>query len=88
MLIHNSKSLKISDKVIQANITKALYLADASAKRDNNFKKNGYHTYVIAGNISQDIEVDSVSMEIADYPYHFRCCSRALSEQPAPYQEV
>lgn len=67
-------TLDPDDKVIQANITKALYLADASAKREyDNLKENGYYTNVIAGNISQEIQVDSVSIDIANYPYHFRC---------------
>lgn len=67
-------TLDPDDKVIQTNITKALYLADASAKREyDNLKENGYYTNVIAGNISQTIQVDSVSIDISNYPYHFRC---------------
>ena len=46
------------DKVIQTNITKALYLADASANRQyDNCNENGYYNNVIAGNISQTIQV-------------------------------
>ena len=67
-------TLDPDDKVIQANITKALYLADASAKRQyDNLKENGYYSSVIAGNISQAIQVDSVSIDVANYPYHFKC---------------
>ncbi len=67
-------SLDPDDKVIQANITKALYLADGSAKREyDNLKENGYYANVIAGNISQEIKVDSVAVDINEYPYHFRC---------------
>ena len=67
-------SLDPDDKVIQTNVSKALYLADASAKREyDNLKENGYYTNVIAGNISQEIQVDSVSVDISNYPYHFRC---------------
>ena len=67
-------TLDPDDKVIQANITKALYLADASAKREyDNLKENGYYANIIAGNISQQINVDSVAIDINDYPYHFRC---------------
>ena len=62
------------DKVIQTNITKALYLADASAKREyDNLKENGYYANVISGNISQQIKVDSITVDINEYPYHFRC---------------
>src|SRR6185312_1596651 len=67
-------TLDPDDKVIQANITKALYLADASAKREyDNLKENGYYANVIAGNISQEIQVDSVSVNVNVYPYYFRC---------------
>jgi hypothetical protein len=30
---------------------------------------------MISGNISQDIEVDSVRIDIDQYPYYFRCYS-------------
>lgn len=67
-------SLDPDDKVIQANITKALYLADASAKREyDNLKESGYYANIIAGNISQEIKVDSVVVSITQYPYYFRC---------------
>lgn len=67
-------TLDPDDKVIQQNLSKALYLADGSAKREyDNLKENGYYTNVIAGNISQKIQVDSVSINITNYPYYFRC---------------
>ncbi len=67
-------TLDPDDKVIQANITKALYLADASAKRAyDNLKESGFYTNVISGNISQRIKVDSVQVDIAQYPFYFRC---------------
>ena len=67
-------TLDPDDKVIQTNIAKALYLADGSAKREyDNLKENGYYANVIAGNISQQIKVDSITVDINEYPYHFRC---------------
>lgn len=67
-------SLDPDDKVIKANITKALYLADASAKREyDNLKENGYYSNIIAGNISQQITIDSVKLDMNQYPYYF-CC--------------
>jgi conjugative transposon TraK protein len=67
-------TLDPDDRVIQTNITKALYLADVSAKREyDNLIENGYYSDVIAGNISQTIRVDSVSINIKNYPFHFRC---------------
>lgn len=67
-------TLDPDEKVIQANVTKALYLADASAKRQyDNLKESGYYTSLISGNISQSISVDSVSLDINQSPYYFRC---------------
>ncbi|HEY5464403.1 MAG TPA: conjugative transposon protein TraK [Hanamia sp.] len=67
-------SLDPDDKVIQANITRALYLADGSAKRVyESLKENNYYAGIIAGNISQEINVDSVSLNMNSYPYYFRC---------------
>ena len=60
-------------KVIQTNITKALYLADNSAKQQyDNLKENGYFSNLIAGNISQEIEMDSIEISINSYPYYFK----------------
>ena len=67
-------TLDPDEKVIQANVTKALYLADASAKRAyDNLKEAGFYTNIISGNISQHIKVDSVQVDINQYPYYFRC---------------
>lgn len=67
-------SLDPDDKVIQANVSKALYLADASAKREyDNLRENGFYAAVIAGNISQEISIDSINVDISQYPYRFRC---------------
>ena len=67
-------SLDPDDKVIQANITKALYLADASAKRQyEDLKENGYYANIISGNISQQITIDSINVNVDTYPYYFRC---------------
>ena len=73
MFHHFFFTLDPDDKVIQANITKALYLADNSAKQQyDNLKENGYFSNLIAGNISQEIEADSIVINISDYPYYFR----------------
>ena len=67
-------TLDPDEKVIQSNITKALYLVDASAKREyDNLKENAYFSNIISGNISQQIAIDSVQVDINQYPYYFRC---------------
>ncbi|QJD96102.1 conjugative transposon protein TraK [Mucilaginibacter robiniae] len=67
-------TLDPDEKVIQANLTKALYLADESAKKEyDNLSENGYYANIIAGNISQQIQVDSVAVDLRSYPYAFKC---------------
>ena len=47
-------TLDPDDQVINANIVKALYLADGSAKKQyDNLKETGYYANIISGNISQ-----------------------------------
>ncbi|SCY74302.1 Bacteroides conjugative transposon TraK protein [Flavobacterium anhuiense] len=70
-------TLDPDDKVIKTNITKALYLADDSAKRiHDDLKENNFYSGIISGNISQTIQIDSVSIDIREYPYRFRCYAR------------
>ena len=60
-------------KAIQAQVTKALYLADGSAKRVyQNMKEAGYYSNLISGNITQSIEVDSIGLDMHAAPYKFR----------------
>lgn len=67
-------TLDPDDKAITANITKALYLADGSAKRAyDDLKENGYYAGLISGNVNQTIVVDSVAVDINEYPYKFSC---------------
>ena len=67
-------TLDPDDKAIETNITKALYLADGSAKRIyDDLKENGYYAGLISGNVNQTIHVDSVAVDINEYPYRFGC---------------
>ena len=67
-------TLDPDDKVIKSNVTKALYLADDSAKRVyDDLKENGYYSGIISGNVSQTIQIDSVTIDLNNYPYGFRC---------------
>lgn len=70
-------TLDPDDKVIKANVTRALYLADDSAKRVyDDLKENGYYAGVISGNISQTITIDSININVDEYPYHFKCYAK------------
>lgn len=70
-------SLDPDDKVIKENVTKALYLADESAKRIyDDLKESGYYSGIISGNISQTISLDSITVDINNYPYQFKCYAK------------
>lgn len=67
-------TLDPDDKVIESNLAKALYLSDGSAKRQyDNLKETGYYSNIISGNISQEINIDSVNVNIKQQPYYFKC---------------
>ena len=83
MFHHYFFTLDPDEKVIQANITKALYLADASAKKQyDNLKENSYYSNVMAGNISQEITADSIIINTNSYPYYFRCIAQQKIIRP------
>lgn len=66
-------SLDPDEKVINANLAKALYLADNTAKQQyDNLKENGYYAGLISGNISQEIGTDSIYINTDNYPFYFR----------------
>ena len=65
------------DKVIRLNIKSALYLADASAKTQyENLRENSYYANIISGNVSQEIHIDSIEVDINQYPFYFRCIAK------------
>lgn len=70
-------TLHPDDKVIQANIKRALYLADKTAQTQyDNLKENSYYANIISGNVSQEIQIDSIKVDIDQYPFYFRCIAR------------
>jgi conjugative transposon TraK protein len=72
MFHHYFFTLDPDDKVIQSNLNKALYLADASAKQMyESLKENSYYTNIISGNISQEMQADSITINTNLYPYYF-----------------
>jgi len=72
-------TLSPDDKAIQSNIKKALYLADASAKKQyDNLRENGYYANIISGNISQEVLIDSIRVDINQSPITFMCHARQI----------
>jgi conjugative transposon TraK protein len=77
MFHHYFFTLDPDEKVINSNMSKALYLADASAKKQyDNLKENGYYRNIISGNISQTIEIDTISFDMNVDPYSFHLVGR------------
>jgi len=77
-------TLDPDEQVIRVNIGRALYLADGSAKRAyENLKESGYYAGIIGGNISQEITVDSVALDLRVYPYYFRCFATQRITRPS-----
>lgn len=73
MFHHYFFTLDPDEKVIKTNLSKALYLADISAKQQyDNLQENGYYANLMAGNISQTIEADTISINTDVYPFRFR----------------
>lgn len=67
-------TLAPDENQIKVSTTRALYLADVSAKRlYDNLKENGYYAGIISGNISQEVKIDSIGLDMQSYPYYFRC---------------
>ncbi|WP_223706935.1 conjugative transposon protein TraK [Niabella beijingensis] len=76
-------TLSPDEKAIQTQISKALYLADGSARREyQNLKEAGYYNNIISGNISQTIDIDSIELDMSITPYRFRCLGRQYITRP------
>lgn len=77
-------NLDPDDKAIDASISKALYLADGSAKKlYESLKENNYYTGIISGNVSQKVLVDSVAVQMQTLPFYFKCWARQEITRPS-----
>jgi conjugative transposon TraK protein len=71
--LHDFFTLTPDDKKIRTTITRALYLADASARRQyNDLAAAGYYNNIVSGNVIQEISVDSIQLDMNVYPYAFK----------------
>ncbi|MHB1921705.1 MAG: conjugative transposon protein TraK [Chitinophagaceae bacterium] len=72
MFHHDFFTLDPDDEVIEKHMTRALYLSDGSAKSIyDNGREKGYYAAIIAANISQRISMDSIRLDMSQYPYFF-----------------
>ncbi|WP_346319409.1 conjugative transposon protein TraK [Chitinophaga sp. YIM B06452] len=66
-------TLTPDQKAIDANISRALYLADKTAKQQyDNLRESGYYAQIISANISQEVMQDSIVVQLNRNPYQFR----------------
>ncbi len=76
-------TLDPDEKVIQTNLTHALYMADATAKKlYDNLSETGYYAGIISGNISQSVVIDSVLVDTRGSPFVFRCYGAITITRP------
>lgn len=76
-------TLDPDDQAIEHTIDRALYLADESAKRSyDNLRVHGYFADLVAGNINQTIQIDSILLNTEDYPYAFHCYAKQQIVRP------
>ncbi|RKR83347.1 conjugative transposon TraK protein [Mucilaginibacter gracilis] len=67
-------NLDPDEKQVQETVTKALYLADGSAKTAyDNLRESNFYSGLVSGNISQQVQVDSVQLDMNQYPFYFKC---------------
>ncbi|MES2797374.1 MAG: conjugative transposon protein TraK [Bacteroidota bacterium] len=70
-------------KQIENNMQKAAYLGDESILRlYNDLKEQDFYNNLIQGNVVQNIQIDSVQVNTANYPYSAVCYFR-LSQNRA-----
>ena len=64
---------------IESNINRALFLCDKSAYHyTQDLQEKGYYNRIVAGNINQRIEVDSVVCDFERYPYRATTYARQM----------
>lgn len=72
-------NLSPDKSAIEHNINRALILSDKSAYNYyTDFSEKGYYNRIIAGNINQVVQVDSVVCDFNNYPYTARTYARQM----------
>jgi conjugative transposon TraK protein len=64
-------NLEPDEAFIKSQISRSLYLADASAKEQYKLlMESGYYTGIVSGNISQRLTIDSVFVDVNAVPWY------------------
>lgn len=83
MFHHDFFTLDPDEKANEASLAKALYLADNTAKQQyDNLKESGYYGNVVAGNVTQRIQDDSITLDLNQNPYYFRYYGKQAITRP------
>jgi conjugative transposon TraK protein len=70
-------TLSPDERAINSTIERALLVADESVKKEyDNLKEKGFYNEIIAGNISQNVKIDSVFVDVNTYPYYVKCMGK------------
>lgn len=65
-------TLDPDESAIRQNTAGALYLADGSAKKVyDNLRERDFYSQLIAANVNQSLQMDSIQLDFSNYPYHF-----------------
>ncbi len=72
-------TLSPDKSAIEHNINRAMSLADKSAYNYySDYVEKGYYNRIIAGNITQVLQVDSIIADFNNYPYNVRTYARQM----------
>ena len=72
-------TLSPDKSAIEHNINRAMSLADKSAYNYySDYVEKGYYNRIIAGNITQVLQVDSIVADFNNYPYNVRTYARQM----------
>lgn len=66
-------TLEPDEELNRSQITRALYLCDSSARTQYRLlNESGYYSGIVAGNISQRLQVDSITVDTKESPWYMR----------------
>lgn len=75
-------------KQIASHMQKAAYLGDESIVRlYNDLKEQDFYNQLIQGNVIQSINIDSIAVYTAHYPYQARCFFRLTQDRASNSSE-
>ncbi|MBW8683444.1 conjugative transposon protein TraK [Chitinophaga rhizophila] len=70
-------------KAIESNINRALALADQTARNQyNDLRESGFYAGIITGSVSQEVEMDSISLDLEKEPYYFKFYGKVKITRP------